>query len=340
LEYAKNHPVDFDLGKYVSKAKYVRLETKRKCLIGAVNRLMLINNDIYLSAYRCIYKFSSSGRFVRQIGWRGRGPAELKEVSEMSFNKTNNELCVSEYDAIVKYDTSGSYIGREKLKGMDIASSYKVDSKGRYFYKKPHAPKENIAAEVYDKDLKLIKRYNNSIIRDKGSSFQPRITSYDGRFYYNSLVNDTIFSIDEELNKSPDMILDFGKMKLPMNKYSYSENYFEKGLFTTGILVGENVRLIIVDCIKEYEGYFLYFNEQQKLIYPNHINKEEFLGIKMNGLNWKILDFSNGNIVMSIEPLELLENRDKIKDANLRELCNNLKEEDNPILAIVRIKGK
>jgi hypothetical protein len=339
VEKAMTNPVDFDLDEYIDEIKYVKLETRPDCLVGAINRVLHINDEYYLSSWNQLYKFSSTGRFVRQIGKIGRGPAEFGMISEMSYNKVQNELCISDYDEIVKYDTCGNFIKRDKLRALDNLTTFKINEKGDYFFKMPHAPKEKIAVNLYDKDLNLLKTFNNSIVRDKGLQFQAQLSQYNKKIYYNSLVNDTIFSIDDKLKCKAEIVLDYGKFKIPNNEIEYNSTGFKKGYYMISFYMGDNISLFTFSQKMNCKGYLLYFNKKDKIVHPRKISKDLYLGVLMNDLEWQIEDFCNGNIILSIDPVELLDNKDKIKDPELLKMCKNLKEEDNVILASVRIKG-
>jgi len=339
VEKAMTNPVDFDLAEYIDEIKYVKLETRPDCLVGGINRVLDINDEYYLSSWNQLYKFSSTGRFIRQIGKLGRGPAEFGMISEMSYNKVQNELCISDYDEIVKYDTCGNFIKRGKLQTLGRLATFKINDKGNYLFKMPHAPKEKIALNVYDENLSILKTFSNSIIREKGISFQARLACFNKKIYYNSLVNDTIFSIDESLKRKAEMILDYGRFKIQPNQMEYNASSFKKGYNIVSFYIGNNICLFSLFRGMKYKGYFLYFNKKEKIVNPKIISKDLKLGIVINSLEWQIEDFCNGNMILSIDPVELLDNMDKIKDPELLKMCKNLKEEDNVILASVHIKG-
>jgi len=339
VEKAMTNPVDFDLAEYIDEIKYVKLETKPDCLLGGIGRILNVNNEYYLACWDKVYKFSSIGRFIRQIGQQGRGPAELRFISDMSYNKVKNELCISDYDEIVRYDTCGNFIKRDKLGATSRIATFKINEKGDYFFKMPHAPKEKVAVNVYDENLSLLKTFNNSIVRNKGVSIQAHMAQYNKKIYYNSLVNDTIFSIDNNLNSKAEMILDYGKFKIPINEFERNTQGLKKGYQTLFFYVGDNVSLFVLFKNDTYKGYFLYFNNQKRIVHPKNISKGMSTGVLIDGLEWKIQDLCKGNMILSIQPMELLDNMDKIKDPELLKMCKNLKEEDNVILASVHIKG-
>jgi len=338
MEYAIDHPVKFDLGEYVSNIKYIPLETNDNCLIKSIRNVITYKNDIYISRSNFLYKFSLKGKFIKEIGTQGRGPAEFKEIPTLSLDSTKNELCISENSTIVRYDTTGNFISRHKIEELDFQAIYKVDSNGNYFFKLPHAPKEKIAIKIYDKNLKLLKNIKNTIVKDEGYSHQAELVNYNGDFYYNSLVNDTIFSIDKNFNKKAHWVIDYGKYKIPINEMSFFKPSFIRGYHSTCFYIGKNINLFTLSKQAFCEGFALYFNKQDKLIRPEYKEGDKYLGIMMNGLEWQIEDFNDDEIIMSLEPIELLENIDKVKDPKLKALSVNLKEESNPILAIVKIK--
>ena len=338
VQYAIDHPVDFDLGEYVSTIKYIPLETNKECLLGSISNVVFYGDKMYISLINSLYKFSSKGRFIKKIGGKGRGPAEFQFVCKLSINPIKNELCISDLNQLVRFDTLGNFIARDKINEVSRLTSIQVDAKGNYLLKHPNGPKQDVTVDVYDADLKPIKSIMNSITRNVGTSYNARMSQYDGKYFYNSPINDTIYSVDEDYNNRAEMVLNFGKYKSAPEDIDYFNKKLRNVYRSDVLYFGDNLKLMNLSSKHKYMGCMLYFNKLNKLIHPKHIKDSKYLGINMNGIEWQVKTCSNGDFILSIDALELLDNKDKIKDPKLMKLCETLTEESNPILAVVRIK--
>lgn len=338
VEYAINNPVKFDLCEYVKSSKYIALETKKECLLSSFGSVHFYGKDIYLSTRKSIYKFSEYGKFIKQLGHHGRGPGEYNYIFDLSINKKKQELCVSDYKSVVRYDTTGNFIAKNRMENSTGIATIKVNTDGLYFLRHPHSPKDTVAIEIFDKDFKLVKEIKNSIVRQVGTHYQARMSEYDGKFFYNSLVNDTIFSVDRKLENHPEMILDFGKYKSAPSDIDYFNKNLRNVYTSDSFIIGDNLTILNLGSKRESRGFMLYFDKLNKLIHPIYTKESTYRGIMMSGLEWRIEDAINGSFILSIDPVELLENIEKIQDKDLKKIAKNINEESNPVLAIVRIK--
>jgi len=337
FEKAIDNPVNFDLGKYINNVRYVPLETNRKCCVGAISNVLLIDRDIYLTNWDILYKFTSSGKFMRQIGQRGRGPAEFDFISDISYNVKEKLLCLSDNGDVVKYDTLGVFNSRIAPKDGKRLATCKVNSKGMYFYKTPHARNAEICMKIYGKDLSLQKEIHNSKLRKNGFWYQAYTSMNNDCIYYNSFINDTIFCVDNKLNNKAAMIINRGKYRIPDNKMVDNDPSLLKGYFITKFFVANNLTIFNMRHNRRYAGYMLYFDKQNKVLYPKFKQGDEYLSVQVNGLEWRFVDCCKGKVILSIDAIELLDNYDEISDEKLKNIAKRLTEDSNPVLAVVEI---
>jgi hypothetical protein len=130
-----------------------------------------------------------------------------------------------------------------------------------------------------------------------------------------------------------------GKYKSAPSDIDYF-NAKKRNVYTSdSFIIGDNLMLLNISSMKGYRGFMLYFDKIDKLIHPIWTKESKCCGVMMSGLEWKIVDTVNGDFILSIDPVELLENIDKIQDKDLKKIAENINEESNPVLAVVRIKG-
>lgn len=337
FEQAISNPENISFEDYIKDVKYVALETTDKSLVSGIGRCVITKENIFISNYDKLCSFTKSGKFIRQIGSPGRGPEEFQFLMDISFDYTENQICICDEGLIVRYTADGEFVSRRKILGLGVLPTFKINSKGNYYCKRAHGPNESIALDVYDKDFNLLKSFKNSIVRKSGGRYQPFISMHNDAVYYNSYVNDTIFSVDANLNKKANWLIDYGKYKVSKHNMEIIGGRYKGGYLCTDLFIGGNLNIFSIRTKGSYAGFILHFKNTNKLICPKDLNLEKYLSIKMNGLEWQIERFCNGKLVMSIDAIELLENVDKIEDVELKNIALNITEESNPVMAIIEV---
>ena len=101
--------------------KTILLETNESCLIGAIDKMRVFDNYIFIMdcfIAKSLYVFDKEGRFIRKIGNNGQGPGEYVQLSDFTIDKENKIVYVldSHLSQINKYDiTTGKFIHTVKL---------------------------------------------------------------------------------------------------------------------------------------------------------------------------------------------------------------------------------
>ncbi len=96
------------LTKFIDSIKYIPLETLPECNIEEIHKIVCYKGDYYIWDYNSILKFNSNGKFIREIGKRGRGPKEYARIRELTIRF--DTLYINEGRKIVAYNTiDGSF---------------------------------------------------------------------------------------------------------------------------------------------------------------------------------------------------------------------------------------
>ncbi len=104
------------LSDIASDVDYLVLETNESCLITRIQNIELTDQYIFINdAGRCVLQFDSSGKFIRQIGRKGRGPGEYSVIRGIAANIINGTLYVSCFNRkILSFDFNGQLINEMK----------------------------------------------------------------------------------------------------------------------------------------------------------------------------------------------------------------------------------
>ncbi|HCC51824.1 MAG TPA: hypothetical protein DEQ30_07015 [Porphyromonadaceae bacterium] len=91
-----------DMTGRVDSVRFIQLETSPDNLIGMVTTVFFVADKIVVADKRFgrVYLFDTTGKFLSQIGYRGRGPKEYIDMSSVMVNEKERTVII--YDAINK----------------------------------------------------------------------------------------------------------------------------------------------------------------------------------------------------------------------------------------------
>jgi hypothetical protein len=101
----------FQWNEFIDKTEIIMLETNEHSLIGKLNGGIVNNNQIYIIDHKqqMLFCFDQTGKFIRKVGQRGRGPSEYLEIRD--FCVTDDKIYILDFRKIHSFDkNSGKYI--------------------------------------------------------------------------------------------------------------------------------------------------------------------------------------------------------------------------------------
>lgn len=114
IELTSNRPTDpvETFNDIIKSVSYVPLETNEKCLISKVSQLEITDSNIFIleGAENRVLRFSDKGKFLNEIGSRGKGPGEFLRITCFRLNNLKEEIMV--YDRRQKKILTYSYNGK------------------------------------------------------------------------------------------------------------------------------------------------------------------------------------------------------------------------------------
>lgn len=97
--------------------KFVKLETRAECPISNVLKLSVDGDRIFVFDWSThnVYAFNADGKFIAEVGKRGKGPGEVIDLNDFSINRKEKwvEVLDNGQRKILTYDYDGHFI-REK----------------------------------------------------------------------------------------------------------------------------------------------------------------------------------------------------------------------------------
>jgi hypothetical protein len=353
------------LSDFAKSIEYVKLETNTDCLIN--RGTAVLTDDLILvriSREPKILAFDYEGKFLYQIGRHGQGPGEYLALADFAVSPDGKTLAVADFYQmlIFFFKTSGEFIG--KVKGVafmydgfgfidnDHLMTYTTQDGGnggnyrfRIYNTDLSGPQELVWADNAER-LPIESPMSVSgqcLISPTGTMFRDRM-------------NDTLFSLNEAGLKTPELIIDLGKMKHPAPLMTREE--FSKYRQAIGLAVTSDFYIMNITG-EQGQWRTLLFDRKSKnsfslpLFTDCPFRENSFLGVEndLDGIQpFSILRSSQNNkwvgMLQMVDLKEYLESgcwqNQKLKHPQYRdqliELVNTSALDDNPIVRIVHLK--
>ena len=347
----------------------VPLETHKRGLlnIDAATYYLTDKYIIGLNFFGPAYLFDrKTGAFIREVSSKGRGPNEYVGwlYNRYGFDEKNNILFAD------RPNKGGAWksINIETNKIESFVSTPLSDDNSEYgSTQTPWLLKDNmyisfcnnvtgkdkIRLVIHDKEGTVLKKYPNYLEYDaadnRGAPFEPGIFYYyNGQTYFKEMMfNDTIFCVNET-EMSPHIVLNLGD-KQPSYYHRYNKNnpnnekYFISFVYESNSFILFNF-YYYVETIKSivpsrtiHTGYY---DKKSKQVFISSTSDLKSSGYTISGIPVKFYPGvinKNNEMIAQMDPMELLENKDKI-GPKYRDLFKNTQEGDNPIVIIAKIK--
>ena len=350
----------FDLSSLIDTIKYVKLEFSDQSIIGAIGKIIVFEDHIYIFDVQTysLFVFDMNGNYLHKIDKKGQGPGEYIQLDFFDIDKENKHIVLTDLMSywVMRYDLDGNFLSRQKIpvwcEGVSI-----LPDKGVVLYANFRNNTEKLAQEYNLIYLDSTMNYQQAYFKYNSKDIDQRkipSTSTSGHFYsFEDHINfsfpggNTVYQILEDSLVSKYQF-DFGKEVLP-HPTNY-EKFIEKTANTN-----------------KYNGFWgpvmetdnLIFYSMRTNIYPI-LSKVYFSKNSNNMLSSVVYMIENGFsldipltgydswIVSEIQAYQLVEwknalSKEKKESAGRYtkarlSLAEELTDEDNPVLMFYKLK--
>lgn len=350
LEESLNQTEFVPLSEIGRSIKYIPLETNPSSLLTNIRNVTLCDSFIFVCDIHKLLQFDSQGRFIRQIGSKGRGPGEYSGVWDFCIDESKKLIYIpfTGESKILVFDFNGSFLHSFKLpfKPMNLV---KIDTNLLMFHLNnlPH-PKSDTSYSWFITDLD-----GNAMMKIKNLTKRERMPGYgvpETPLYmfketphFMEFGIDTLYSLNG-LSKEPYAIFDFGQLKMDADpdilNNQLIEEYNEKYWILSML---EDEKNIYINIVQGLGGPYLKgtFNKQDSII--KILEGSGFENDIDNGLSfWPkeiihdtiLIDFVNGYQLLTY----LNQNWQKFSPDerdSFQVLKESLSETSNPVLIFV-----
>ncbi len=92
------------------KITVIPLETNESCLISKPKKVLFRKTKIYIQDfYNHLYQFNSNGKFIKEIGKKGRGPGEYIQMAGFDIDENDN-IYIIDMVKVLMYNSNGKFI--------------------------------------------------------------------------------------------------------------------------------------------------------------------------------------------------------------------------------------
>jgi hypothetical protein len=337
----------------------IPLETKEECLISRINKVLHYEDKFLLQDdAQKLLLFNTNGKFLYEVGKKGKGPGEFIELRDFDIDKAGN-IYILDWNRILKYSINGIFMkaypihfshdnnyfaGNMAIKNNDNfliwsgSIAIKDKNKGKVFAIHEISKEGEVVKSFYPLKYHVggnynqFKRYKDLILIDPifGSNiiYSINMEDVEGRYY-----------------------IDFGErtLKIPVPEGFTSLSDFKKRIeidyFHSIMNFIETDEWIYFTFFFKDKVYNVYFS---KKLNKSFISKQWPL-VSGRIAPWMISTSYNDKLIAFVEPPYVIEDINKCKMLNFNSLPlsvkNNLKNlaqiksSNNPILFICSMKN-
>jgi hypothetical protein len=351
LEKGFDSEESITLNSLIDSIRYIQLQTTPISYVKRIHKIVYYKNHFYIGGFSSLLQFDDNGKFIQQIGEKGKGPGEYIQMRD--FIIQSDIIYINGRNKVLEFSTRGDYI-----KEYPLPLSLYFQKMGDTFIS---FDSETGKLDFFSKTGELIRSYQ---YEPKKINPKPVGMIYDYENYFfstreasclNTFHNDTIHQINSDKGFSARYIINLGKYKLPEKyRYEYLENNFFRlsSSYLRPVLLETENYLFVQFCIWGVECKYPYsglHSEKANAIKTgvyikktgqfNLLSENENTGIAplffpyfTDGQNYLI------SYIEAFEAIEYFKTGNKSKNQSLFLIAKNLKVTDNPILMLAKLK--
>lgn len=341
--------------KIIDTAWHVPLETTPKSLIGQILKIEIHGDKIFIleKTRSRLLVFSNKGKFLNQIGTKGRGPHEYSTIRDFCLDPKNKKAIV--YDdrgsKLVYYNYDGIF---SKMESLPLRCwNFSLHDDVFYFYVGVSSNEHLPYAQKYNLAIKPIK---SPVVNKFSIPVDPNKAIFATENYFNANSKSLTFSLGIEKN----MIYKINKekvipeYKIIFDKHQITEKHLIDAEFRNNLSKNSHkLGLVLYGGNHLLSNNYIYF----KYIYNNTFNHLIYNKKSKKMMAWNAYNSNDPYSLFGIAPLYLIYNEDifvttispyilsqispkrvKNKGKSFKNLYASVKETDNPILLFYKIK--
>ncbi len=362
------------LSEIASDVELVQLENIPEAMLANVEEIAFTKEFVFIMFWQHpVLQFSLDGKFIRDIGKKGKGPGEYNICLNMTVDEENESIYIhtTELNTIV-FNFDGEYLKTYNYQALENFMSFWIWGRDSCLinYFEPFLGSEPFVFVEHNAKGDTIQTIPNYIFFNKDEQADPfQIAPYEERnFYYyfenkchmKGLYNDTVYTYDENNKLIPKYFIDLGKYKLPVEfvyerkwKRPLPTNLYWTGVHETSNYVflpyGYHYNLNKPELEKKEKGLVLYNKKTKEGAAVNETQQGGIIDDMMGGPDFRP-NVTNGNtalMLVSALDMKLYLDSEQFKKQKVKlpekkekltQLKKTLNENDNHFLVLAKLK--
>jgi hypothetical protein len=332
-----------------NSVKYIPLETNSVSILKTILHIDLCDSIIFLCDNDKLLKFGKAGRFIKQIGRKGRGPGEYPSIYDFCIDKTNRLIYISasSIKEILIFDFDGNFI--KSFKVPYISVQLVVCDTNTILFRNPFPdPNVNYNWYITDSYGKILSKFWSFPGRDGRSKLLSQSSSpmylFDGKLHFKEYGIDTLYFINNS-TKEPYAIFNMGNLRIDPYPVDFDMEKVSDKIWVYKIFEDRNNFYLNVS--KGWTNTFYHCIYNKKKSETITLKENGFINDIDGGMNfWPQYVNSDTTLISYIEAYEFLaflnnklangtDSTENDKLVHWRTLKSQLTETSNPIVMIV-----
>jgi len=341
---------------------YIPLETNEQSVIEQIGEVKIGNEFFLVKSFNSILLFMNDGSFVTKIGTTGKGPNEFQVAHDLNVDKRNQTIyLVSGWQSrFFVYSAGGELLRTFKIP-LYAAISFRFTGQGDMLcYSDNYLGNIESSFVIMDTSGNIIKYFPNQFPFKKhpkytsGYQHENLFYQFNDQLYKKEMYSDTVY-IYKNLDFRPHLVIEVGdRLVTPQARSEFDRIYLASN-YITPLNLFEFGDYLYYEFMYELtfgtETIIYGFFGSKKDDYQVLINSEQGLINDLDGGPniWPKTTLDDKTIIGWIDVIKLKEHitSETFKKSNpkypekkkeLEQLANSLKETDNPVLVMVRLK--
>ena len=340
-----------------STITYIPLETNDRSLLKDLRKIIVTDAHITVRDVDNILMFDSSGTFLSQIGRRGQGPGEYRNIMDYCFSFDNSKIyLLTTYQQCLEYNVEGRFLNSYKIDSMPSQMLPLRDELFVFHCNNVPEYVDPVRQSLIISDLNnnMQKTYENYYKRtQKPGMMMPRVPFYfhQEKMRFKEFGVDTLYTITEE-ELIPHAIINLGgkempaDLSIPLTPNGLEETVREHfGKFWVKWVLEDvdNFYITLDNYINSLYGYYNKYDNSVKIIgqdvfqndidgglpfFPKYVYNDNILVDYVNAFTLRE-HVLNGN---TTETRRLYGQ----KYDDLVKLANSIDDESNPIVVMIK----
>ena len=367
-----------NLSDFAESIELIPLETRDDCLIGWIPEIIATKNHYVLISgigptdFQHLYVYDKNGKFIRQISGRGQGGEEFLEVRDIDVIG-DSIIKMGDVYAIRTFNLEGKQLSSKRINGttqeiVSVKGKTILFDGGSYSSSKA----TNLLFQFDEKDDLQAEFFEIPPFANRITSFfvNPRaLTRDEESVYFHFPYNNYIYQINAvTLEYSPRYKVDYGDRTFTWDMFD--ENVGHVKDWVTQSKNEKNASMCEILSLNDYflftsrdndRNYYLslYSNRTGKVLSGNKLKDDMYFKgnviVLKGGKPSAVLGRhgnDGGDLIWSVQPKVLLDGYEAYRDVlskerwelfrkkypRLVEVCEQLNEDDNPVLLKIKLK--